>query len=306
MSWRVSSDSGRAALASSKRTSGAPGIFQRGDLEANGLDGPARMKMAVDRAHRGVPHEARAAGPHEVVKQRIRVAVVDRHDLLCSGIVRTLETAPDLAVVGRGKTTDDALEIVREKLPDVVVLGLTARGDCMTAIERITAEYPTVNILLVSIVAEEERAAAGIRRGARAYLPHGAAGGELIAGVRAVSGGQGYISSTPDHRSAAEGGVEPAELSPCFVALSSREQQVLFFLSKGHSNKEIAFRVHLAEDTVRHYMKRVLKKLQVRNRVQAAMLGRNWPLEAAQEQPPASAQPANLLLLSASQSHRRG
>jgi DNA-binding NarL/FixJ family response regulator len=192
------------------------------------------------------------------------------------GVIHTLAAQEDVAVVGEGASAEDAIRIARDDLPNVIVLDLNLPGDGIAAVEAIAARHPDVNVLMLTVVADEARVAAALRLGARGYLLKGVSGAELIGTVRAVHQGQLYVSPSLAAQLLKNIDREPpnqsVKLDRC-TELTGREQQILRLLSQGLSNKEIGARLDLTEKTVKHYLTSVLKKLNVRNRVEAALLG---------------------------------
>jgi two-component system, NarL family, nitrate/nitrite response regulator NarL len=207
------------------------------------------------------------------MRHRYRVAVVDDQPLFRHGILHTLAEQHDMVVVQQGATTEDAIRIAREYLPDVIVLGLNIPGDGFTAIGAI-ALHPTVSVLVLTAIADAECVATAMRQGARGCLLKGTSGQELVATLRALAQGGSYVS--PNVAGQPMRGVEARPQSRAvsrsqLPALSPREAQILSLLSRGLSNKEIGLRLGLAEKTVKHYITIVLKKRHARNRVQAAL-----------------------------------
>jgi DNA-binding NarL/FixJ family response regulator len=205
----------------------------------------------------------------------IRVAIVDDHPLFREGVAHTLETEPDLQIVGQGATADEALRLSLESLPDILLLDVTLPGGGLDAARRIAAACPVTKIIMLTVSEDEEDVLAALKAGARAYALKGVSGRDLVAIVRAVHAGEVYVTpslaaglllemttSTPARTSTAD----PLH------ALSERESQILERVAAGRSNKEIGQELYLTEKTVKHYMTNVLQKLQVRNRVEAALL----------------------------------
>ena len=119
------------------------------------------------------------------MENRIRIGVVDDHPLFREGVIHILAAQGDMAVVGQGATADDAVRIAKESHPDVIVLDLTLEGDAIAAVETIAMRHPSVNVLMLTVVADEECVTMAMQRGARGYLLKGVSGPELIGTVRA-------------------------------------------------------------------------------------------------------------------------
>jgi two-component system, NarL family, nitrate/nitrite response regulator NarL len=230
------------------------------------------------------------------MENRIRVGVVDDHPLFREGVVSTLAAQDDMTIVGQGATADDAVRIARDHQPHVIVLDMNLPGDGLTALGTVASRYSSTSVLMLTVAADEERVTNAMRCGARGYLLKGVSGPGLVGAVRAVSQGELYVSPSLAARLLIRSGTDRAgrgESPDRFDDLTTREQQILALVSHGLSNKEIGSKLELTEKTVKHYLTSVLKKLHVRNRVDAALLAcRRTP------QPPQRAEPAERRFMS--------
>ncbi|MCB5174240.1 MULTISPECIES: LuxR C-terminal-related transcriptional regulator [Microvirga] len=209
------------------------------------------------------------------MNSKIRVGVVDDHPLYRDGVIFTLAAQPDFEVVGQGASAADALRIATEQQPDVLVLDMTMPGGGMNAVEAIAQHHPMVRTLMLTVVADEEQVCSALKRGARGYLLKGTSGPELVQTVRLISQGESYVSPSLAAKLLMRSGTPPAreEKRPDrFSDLTPREEQILSILVEGRSNKEIGNKLDLSEKTIKHHLTNILQKLQVRNRVEAALL----------------------------------
>jgi len=208
------------------------------------------------------------------MEKRVRVGVVDPHPLFREGVIRTLAAQEDMAITGQGGAVDDIIRIARESVPDVIVLEPNFPGG-ITAIRTVAVAYPTVNVLVLTALADKGFLAAAMAGGARGYLLKSASGPELIGTVRALSCGEIFGSPGRAANQLDGGETNPSvngmDLGPA-ASLTKREQELLAFLSRGLTNREIGMELELTENTVKYYLNRLMKKLKVRNRVEAAML----------------------------------
>lgn len=202
----------------------------------------------------------------------VRIVIVDDHPLFREGVAATLSANPDLEVVGEGGSADDALRLARELLPDLLLLDLNLPGSGLQAARAVTAACPVTKIVMLTFSEEEADVLSSLKAGARGYILKGVSGRELRRIVRGVQAGEVYITPTLAAgvliEMAGPGRTQHHPLSE----LTPRELQILEGVASGHSNKEIGRDLELTEKTVKHYMTNILQKLQVRNRVEAALL----------------------------------
>jgi DNA-binding NarL/FixJ family response regulator len=205
---------------------------------------------------------------------KVRVGIVDQHPLFRDGIVYNLEAQSDIEVVGLGGTARDAMQIAREKRPDVLVMDSEIPGS-MGVIEEIALTYPTVMILMLASAGDDEQICAALKQGVRGCIAKGTTSRELVQTVRTLSQGEHYVSPSIAAKLLMRSGITkpaPEPRSDRFSDLTQREEQILSILIEGRSNKEIGNKLDLSEKTIKHHVTNILQKLQVRNRVEAALL----------------------------------
>jgi DNA-binding NarL/FixJ family response regulator len=209
--------------------------------------------------------------------ESLHVAIVDDHPLFREGVAFTLGNQPDVEVVAEGESAADALRIAAEQIPDVMLLDVSMPGGGLSAVRQIAAEYPVIKTVMLTVSEDEDDVTAALRAGARAYVLKGVAARELVRILRAVAAGEVYVTpslaaSLLFELTSGKGASQPA--NP-LDELTERERQILEGVAAGDSNKEIGAKLHLTEKTVKHHMTNILQKLQVRNRVEAALLARS-------------------------------
>ena len=201
----------------------------------------------------------------------IRVVVADDHPLFREGVVHSLSSKAGITVVGQAETGEQALRLARELLPDVLLLDIAmpGRGGLTTA-GQVALACPATKIVMLTVSDNEDTLLAAFKAGARGYLLKGVSARELARVIRAVAGGEVYISPALAVRMLADltGVKQPDPLSE----LTPRETEILELVARGLTNREIGERLSLAEKTIKHYMTNVLGKLHVRSRLEAAML----------------------------------
>jgi DNA-binding NarL/FixJ family response regulator len=201
----------------------------------------------------------------------IRILIADDHPLFREGVAHTLESEPDLTIVGQAATGDAAFNLASELLPDVILLDITMPGDSGISVARkISAAYPVVHIIMLTASENEDDLINAIKAGARGYVIKGIHARELANAMRAVVKGETYVSPSLASTILFEL-TSPREPDP-MSELTEREQQILELVAQGLTNREVGERLHLAEKTIKHYMTNVLQKLHVRSRVEAALL----------------------------------
>lgn len=205
------------------------------------------------------------------MSEPIRILIADDHPLFREGVVHSLGSEPDLSIVAQAASGEEALRLARALLPDVVLLdiGMPGWGGLVTA-EKIAAACPATRIVMLTVFEDEDKLLAAFKAGARGYVLKGVSARELASVVRAAAGGEVYVSP-----SLAAGilvvltrGRSPDPLQE----LTDREREILQLIGEGLTNREIGERLYLSEKTIKHYITNILQKLQVRSRVEAALL----------------------------------
>lgn len=211
------------------------------------------------------------------MNEHIQVLIVDDHPLFRDGVVQTLRADPEMDIVGQAKTAAEAMRLAAELLPDIILLDITIPGGGLNAAQAIAASLPITKIIMLTASEAEEDVLTALKAGARGYILKGVSGDELIKIVRSVYAGEAYVTpglaatllaEMQNHRH-----TQP-EAGP-LDELTEREREILEHVAAGMSNKEIAHRLSLSEKTVKNYMTNILQKLQVRNRVEAAVLAQS-------------------------------
>jgi two-component system nitrate/nitrite response regulator NarL len=211
------------------------------------------------------------------MSDKIHVVIADDHPLFREGVAGLLAAQPDIEVVGQGASADEAVRLARDLLPDLVLLDLDMPGGGLNAARTIADTCPVTKIVVLTVSEADDHLISALKAGARAYILKGVAGRELVAILRGVLAGESYV---PPALAASlllemgESGARGRAAADPLDELTAREREILELLAQGLSNKEIGQRLFLAEKTVKHYMTNILQKLQVRNRVEAALLAR--------------------------------
>ena len=206
----------------------------------------------------------------------IRVLVAEDQSAVRAGLVLILGSAPDIEVAGEAADGEQAVTMARELRPDLVLMDIQMpRLDGVSATRQIVGEG-LADVLVLTTFDLDEYVFGALRAGASGFLLKNTEAKDLLTAVRTVSRGEGLISPAVTRRLIAEfaaapvrgNGPDPAALE----ALTRREREVLSCLGEGLSNAEIARRLDMAEATVKTHVSRLLGKLELRSRVQAAVL----------------------------------
>lgn len=202
---------------------------------------------------------------------RIRIAVVDDHPLYSHGVVEALRSNAAFEVVGQGATADQAVRIAGEQLPDVLLLDISLPGGGIEAARIIAARCPLVKVVILTASETEEHVVQALEAGACGYIVKGISADELIATVKGIQLGETYVTPSLAARLLARLSRRKASNENDIAALTSREEDILELVATGQTNKEIARKLGISEKTVKHFMTNIMQKLQVRNRVEAAL-----------------------------------
>jgi two-component system nitrate/nitrite response regulator NarL len=206
------------------------------------------------------------------MSDKIRIAVIDDHPMLRAGVTQTLKAEPDFEVVGEGGSASDAIRIARDELPDIMLLDVSLPGGGIEAAQAIASACPVVKVVMLTVLQNEESVSAALQAGARGYILKGISGPDFVRTVRDIDRGEDYVSPGLAARLLAAAKAKNPHMPNPLSALTAREEQILSLVAEGLSNKEVGAQLKLSEKTVKYYMTNILQKLQVRNRVEAALL----------------------------------
>ena len=203
-----------------------------------------------------------------------RVLLVDDHDLFRTGL-RNLLAEQGVQVVGEAQNGTDALRLVREAQPDVVVMDLNMPGiSGVEATRQISMFAPLTRVLVLTISDQDADVMNAIMAGACGYLLKDAAIDDLIRGIQSAAVGESLVSPTIASKvlqrmRATTASQHDADLIQ--QELSDREIQVLKLIANGKDNAQIAADLHISPKTVKNHISNILMKLQIQNRIQAAV-----------------------------------
>jgi DNA-binding NarL/FixJ family response regulator len=217
-----------------------------------------------------VPEEVQV----EKTLEELRVLLVDDHDLFRSGLVNLL-SEHGLHVVGEAENGEVALRLVRELAPDVVIMDLNMPGPSgVDVIRQMTSIAPLTRVVVLTISADDSDVINAVMGGACGYLLKNSSVDQLIAGIRSAAAGESLISPQIAAKMlqmlrAQRSSVDAADTIR--AELSEREIEVLKLIANGNDNAAIARALFISPKTVKNHISNILMKLQMENRIQAAV-----------------------------------
>ena len=203
------------------------------------------------------------------------VALADDQPLVRSGLRMIIEGEPDLEVVGEAEDGGAAVDLVVSARPDVLLLDVQMPGtDGLAAMERIAASGTRTRVLMLTTFDLDEYVYRAMRAGASGFLLKDMQGEDIVTAIRQVARGAEALLAPALTRRLLDrfAGGPPRVTSPRLERLTERESDVLRLIGRGLSNAEIATELYIGETTVKTHVARVLMKLDLRDRVQAAIL----------------------------------
>lgn len=214
----------------------------------------------------------------------IRILLVDDQTLVRQGIQTLLDLEADLTVVGTAVHGQQAIELVEQLQPDVVLMDIRMPVmDGVAATREICRRWPHIGVIILTTFDDDEYVIEGLKAGARGYMLKDADSSDIVAAIRIVARGEALIQPSITRKVLAEfsrlaASAPTTRPSPLAEPLTEREMDVLHGIAAGHSNREIADQLCISEGTVKNYVSSLLAKLAVRDRTQAIIRARELGL----------------------------
>jgi DNA-binding NarL/FixJ family response regulator len=208
-------------------------------------------------------------------KTPIRVFLLDDHEVVRRGVHDLLNDEPDITVVGEAANVEQALARVPALRPDVAVLDVRLPdGDGITVCRDLRSRMPELACLMLTSFDDEEALLDSIMAGASGYVLKQIQGSDLVSAVRTVAAGQSLLDPSATTRLLARlrNDQQKEEEPDALPGLTGREQEILVLIGEGMTNRQIGQRLFLAEKTVKNHISRLLAKLGVERRIQAAVI----------------------------------
>jgi len=226
--------------------------------------------------------ERRRGGPdRRDPDQRVKIVLVDDHELFRVGMRQILEREADFDIVAEADDPRGAFEAAQQHTPDIVLLDLSlpAPGGIETT-QRIKREVPSAGIVALAVSEDEDQLFDAIKAGAAAFILKDISPDDLVTIIRRVNTGEYLINDKVFARPAVasrvlkefrELAVYGQEAAPIFAPLSPREVEILDNIARGMTNKQVAYALGISEQTVKNHMSSILRKLSVNDRTQAVV-----------------------------------
>jgi two-component system, NarL family, nitrate/nitrite response regulator NarL len=216
------------------------------------------------------------------MSQLIRIGIVDDHPLLLAGLLHALRKNSDFEIVGTGQTKSEAVNLANSVKPEVMLIDLGIPGGGVEAARQIIETLSNVKVIMFTASDRPDHVNSALAAGVMGYVLKGASSQELCDSIRTVCSGKRYITPelamkilTPETaKTVIDTDHSPPKLSK--KDFTSREIDVIQLLSAGKTNRDIANELSLSEKTVKHHMTSIMEKLQVHNRLSAALILSKW------------------------------
>lgn len=213
--------------------------------------------------------------------ETIRLLIVDDHTLFREGLRALFSAIKDIELVGEATTGQEAIYLVEESQPDVILMDIDMPGmGGVQATRSIIRKSPSTGIVMVTMLEDDASVFSAMRAGARGYVLKGAKPEELLQTIRAVANGQALFGSAIAARMMRFFNEQGARIKAslpeeAFPELTSRELEVLELIARGDKNSAIAEKLVISEKTVRNHITNIFSKLQVADRAHAIIKARD-------------------------------
>jgi NarL family two-component system response regulator LiaR len=206
------------------------------------------------------------------MSEPITVMIVDDHEMVRKGAASFLEVQPDIIVVAEAESGDDAVRLIGENVPDVVLMDLVMPGiDGVEATRQVKNISPRTQIIVLTSYHQDEYIFPAIQAGAISYLLKDVKARDLVEAIRRAARGEATLHPKVASRVIRQFKDGNADQDKYFTDLTDREMQVLTLVAKGHSNQSIASELVISIGTVKGHMSNILSKLHLADRTQAAI-----------------------------------
>ena len=209
-----------------------------------------------------------------------KVLICDDQLIVCEGLEKILTSDPEITVVGIANDGLEALELIPRAKPDVVLMDLKMpRMNGAVTTRKIKEQYPDINVIILTTYDDDEWVFDAIRSGASGYLLKDLPPADLIKAIKETEKGRSFVDPAITHKLLTNiSETNPKAEPPTNFQLSEREVDILALITKGYANADIAEALFLSEGTIRNYVSDLLRKLEVSDRTQAAVVAIKYGL----------------------------
>lgn len=202
----------------------------------------------------------------------IKVLLADDHDLIRQGLKRIIEFEDNLQVVGEADNGEKVISLIEITCPDIILLDMKMPlMDGLDVLKKIKEKKNKIKVIMLTVENDSRVIRDAINIGADGYVLKEAAGHEIVNAIKIVNGGDKYIDKSLVSLLFSSLSKDKKEESNIFDGLSNREVEILYYISKGYSNKEIGDTLYISEKTVKNYATKLFRKIDVSDRVHATI-----------------------------------
>ena len=212
-----------------------------------------------------------------MVKTMIRILLVDDQSIVREGLASLLNTQSDLEIVGEAENGKIAIEKAMALKPDIILMDIRMPVmDGIAAIRILSQQAPKIKVLVLTTFDNDEYVAQAMVDGAKGYLLKDTPSSELASAIRSINLGYTQLGPGLFEKTLVASSNESPTIPPELAELTSREKQVLHLIAKGYNNREIAKELYITERTVKNHVNSILRRLNLRDRTQAAILANKY------------------------------
>lgn len=202
--------------------------------------------------------------------ERVSVVVVDDHPLFRAGVIQTRGLDETIEVVGEGGSEAEALDLATSHRPDIILLDISMSGNGVETARELAKLKNAPRVVMLTVSEKDDDIMRALDAGAIGYVLKGIGASDLIGAVKSFAAGESFVSPNLTLRLLANA-KEKAAAGPLSL-LTSQEERTLRLVAMGLSNREVGARLGILEKTVKYHMTKIMEKLKVRNRVEAALV----------------------------------
>jgi DNA-binding NarL/FixJ family response regulator len=209
-----------------------------------------------------------------------KILIVDDHPMVREGLAMRISAQKDLEVCGQAATEDDALRLVQQTSPDLVIVDISLKGGHgIDVIKRVKSRHPTVKMLVFSGFQESLYAERALRAGAMGYLNKQESNDKLLVAIRTILNGERFVSAEVTQRLVTQALSNRGENTDPVEQLTDRELEILRMIGEGLTTGAIASRLHISTHTIDTHRENIKRKLGANNAAELNRLAVQWRLE---------------------------